>query len=182
MLNPTQQEHEMAELLDDLDAKIRDVPDFPKPGILFKDITPVLLDPTLFGRVVSWMAAGYEDIDCVVGMESRGFIFAAALVPHLDAGFVPARKQGKLPADTIAVEYDLEYGSACLEVHSDAIRPGQRVLIVDDLLATGGTAAATIELVERLGGVVVGCCFMIELDFLNGAERLTVPVRSLIHV
>jgi adenine phosphoribosyltransferase len=115
-------------------------------------------------------------------MESRGFIFAAALIPHLDAGFVPARKKGKLPWKTIAVEYELEYGSATLEVHEDAIQPGQRVLIVDDLLATGGTAAATIELVERLGGVVVGCCFMIELDFLKGADRLGVPVRSLMHV
>ena len=172
----------MAELLDDVQAQIRDVPDFPKPGIIFKDITPVLLEPELFGRVVSWMAEGYEDIDCVVGMESRGFIFGAALVPHLNAGFVPARKRGKLPASTVAVEYDLEYGSACLEIHSDAITPGQRVLVVDDLLATGGTAEATIRLVEKLGGVVVGCCFMVELDFLKGAERLKVPVRSLVHV
>lgn len=172
----------MADLLDDVQAHIRDVLDFPKPGIVFKDITPVLLEPKLFGRVVAWMAEGYADIDCVVGMEARGFIFAAALVPHLNAGFVPARKRGKLPASTIAVEYDLEYGSACLEVHSDAIKPGQRVLIVDDLLATGGTAKATIQLVEKLGGVVVGCCFMVELDFLSGAERLGVPVRSLIHV
>jgi adenine phosphoribosyltransferase len=172
----------MSDLLTDVDAVVRNIPDFPKPGIVFKDITPVLADPKLFDRVVDWMGEGTERIDKVVGMESRGFIFGAALAPRINAGFVPARKKGKLPWDTIAVEYDLEYGTATLEIHVDAVKPGERVLIVDDLLATGGTAAATVELVERLGGQVVGCVFMMELDFLKGRERLTAPTRSLVHV
>ncbi|MBT3223198.1 MAG: adenine phosphoribosyltransferase, partial [Proteobacteria bacterium] len=124
----------------------------------------------------------YENVDNIVGMDARGFIFGGALVSHLDAGFVPARKKGKLPYESVAVEYDLEYGSACLEIHVDAIKPGDRVLIVDDLLATGGTALATVELVRKLGGEILGCCFLVELDFLKGRDRLDVDVRSLVHV
>jgi adenine phosphoribosyltransferase len=172
----------MGELLEDVNALIRDVPDFPKPGILFKDIMPVLADPAVFGRVIDWMAEGETRVDKVVGMESRGFIFACALVVPLDAGFVPARKAGKLPGEVTGETYDLEYGTATLEMHSDAFKSGERVLIVDDLLATGGTAAATVELVRRLGGEVVGCTFMVELTFLNGRQALDVPVRSLVKV
>ena len=141
---------------DDLRAKIREVPDFPKPGILFYDITTLLKDPEAFAEVIDRMADAVKDerIDLVVGMESRGFIFAAPLAYKLGAGFVPVRKLGKLPAETIEVEYDLEYGTATLEVHRDAITPGQRVVIVDDLLATGGTVLGTIELVRRLGGEI----------------------------
>ena len=173
----------MSDLVQDVTTAIRDIPDFPKPGILFKDITPVLANPALFRRVLQWMAEAYppEGINRVVGMESRGFIFAAALVDALDAGFVPARKPGKLPYDSIAVEYTLEYGTATLEMHTDGIRPGDKVLIVDDLLATGGTAAATVELVRKLGGEVVGCLFLVELDFLHGRDKVDAPVRSLIH-
>jgi adenine phosphoribosyltransferase len=162
---------------------IRDVPDFPKPGILFKDITPVLADARLFADVVNWIAgqlAGRE-VDLIVGMESRGFIFGAAVAPQLHAGFVPARKPGRLPAEVEQVSYDLEYGSATLEIHRDAIKAGDRVVIVDDLLATGGTAQATIDLVRKLGGEVIACIFMVELDFLSGRERLDVPVESLVH-
>jgi adenine phosphoribosyltransferase len=161
---------------------IRDVPDFPKPGILFKDITPVLADPRLFTDVVNWMAgtlAG-ERVDKIVGMESRGFIFGAAVAPRVQAGFVPARKPGKLPCPVERVSYDLEYGSNTLEMHRDAIRPGDRVAIVDDLLATGGTAAATVELVRRLGGEVVMTVYMVELGFLSGRRLVDAPVASLI--
>jgi len=138
--------------VDDLRAKIREVPDFPKPGILFYDITTLLRDPDAFRDVIDRMTAAVKDerIDLVVGMESRGFIFAAPMADRLGAGFVPVRKLGKLPAETIEVEYDLEYGTATLEIHRDAIVPGQRVLVVDDLLATGGTVLGTIELVRRL--------------------------------
>lgn len=159
---------------DDLRAMIREVPDFPKPGILFYDITTLLKDGHAFGAVIDRMAetvAGNQ-IDLVVGMESRGFIFAAPLAIKLGAGFVPVRKLGKLPADTIEVEYALEYGTATLEIHRDAIQPGQRVLIVDDLLATGGTVLGTIELVERLGGTIAGLSFMVELAALHGREKL----------
>jgi len=172
----------MGELLEDVNGLIRDIPDFPKPGILFKDIMPVLADPEVFGRVIAWMAADQPHIDKVVGMESRGFIFACALVAPLNAGFVPARKAGKLPGEVTAQEYDLEYGAATLEMHTDAFKPGEKVLIVDDLLATGGTAAATVELVRRLGAEVVGCAFMVELTFLPGRDQLDVPVRSLVKV
>jgi adenine phosphoribosyltransferase len=161
---------------------IRDVPDFPKQGILFKDITPVLADPRLFTDVVNWMAgtlAG-ERVDKIVGMESRGFIFGAAVAPRVQAGFVPARKPGKLPCPVERVSYDLEYGSNTLEMHRDAIRPGDRVAIVDDLLATGGTAAATVELVRRLGGEVVMTVYMVELGFLSGRRLVDAPVASLI--
>jgi adenine phosphoribosyltransferase len=160
---------------DDLRAKIREVPDFPKPGILFYDITTLLKEPAAFAEVIDRMAEPVKDagIDLVVGMESRGFIFAAPLAYKLRAGFVPVRKLGKLPADTIEVEYDLEYGTATLEVHRDAIETGQRVLIVDDLLATGGTVLGTIELVRRLGGEIAGLSFLVELTALNGREKLS---------
>ena len=159
---------------DDLRAKIREVPDFPKPGILFYDITTLLKDPEAFAEVIDRLADAVKDerIDLVVGMESRGFIFAAPLAYKLGAGFVPVRKLGKLPAETIEVEYDLEYGTATLEVHRDAITPAQRVVIVDDLLATGGTVLGTIELVRRLGGEIASLAFMVELTALNGRKQL----------
>lgn len=153
---------------------IRDVVDFPKEGIVFKDITTLLKDPKGFKYVIENLTEKYhrENIDVVVGMESRGFIFGAPLAYTLGAGFVPVRKLGKLPAETISVEYSLEYGTNTLEIHKDAIQPGQRVLVVDDLLATGGTVNATINLVEKLGGKVVGLAFLIELTFLGGKENL----------
>ena len=159
---------------EDLRAKIREIPDFPKPGILFYDITTLLKDPESYRAAIDLMLAPYRDdkIDLVVGMESRGFIFSAPMAYQLGAGLVPVRKLGKLPAETITVEYALEYGSNTLEIHRDAIEPGQRVLIVDDLLATGGTVHGTIELVERLQGEVVGLGFLVELDFLKGRDRL----------
>jgi adenine phosphoribosyltransferase len=168
---------------DDLRAKIREVPDFPKPGILFYDITTLLKEPDAFRDVIDRMAEPVADerIDLVVGMESRGFIFAAPLAYQLGAGFVPVRKLGKLPADTIEVEYDLEYGTATLEVHRDAIAEGKRVLIVDDLLATGGTVLGTIELVKRLGGEIAGLSFMVELTALHGRDKLgDYPIHTLI--
>jgi len=160
--------------IEDLRAKIREVPDFPKPGILFYDITTLLKDPEAYEAVIDRMADDVKDdrIDVVVGMESRGFIFAAPLAYKLKAGFVPVRKLGKLPAETIEVEYDLEYGTATLEVHRDAIKPGQRVLLVDDLLATGGTVLGTIELVRQLGGEIAGLSFMVELSALHGRDKL----------
>ncbi len=159
---------------DDLRAKIREVPDFPKPGILFYDITTLLKDAEAFRDVIDRMADQVKDagVDLIVGMESRGFIFSAPMAYKLGTGFVPVRKLGKLPAETITVEYALEYGSNTLEIHRDAIQPGQRVLIVDDLLATGGTVKGTIELVERLRGEVAGLAFLVELDFLKGRDRL----------
>ena len=169
-------------LADRVAAHVRDIPDFPKPGILFKDITPVLLEPRLFQDAIALIGDDLGRVDRIVGMESRGFIFGAALVDRLSAGLVLARKKGKLPFATISVAYGLEYGSDTLEVHVDAIRPGDRVLVVDDLLATGGTAHATIELARKAGGVVVGATFLIELGFLDGRSRLDVPVRSLLTV
>ena len=159
---------------DDLRAKIREVPDFPKPGILFYDITTLLRDGDAFREVIDRMADAVkgEKIDVVVGMESRGFIFAAPLADRLGAGFVPVRKLGKLPAETLEVEYDLEYGTATIEIHRDAITKGQRVLVVDDLLATGGTVFGTIELVRRLGGEIAGLSFMVELTALGGRDKL----------
>jgi len=150
------------------------VPDFPKPGILFYDITTLLREADAFREVIDRMAEAVkgERIDLVVGMESRGFIFAAPLADRLGAGFVPVRKLGKLPAETIEVEYDLEYGTATLEIHRDAITRGQRVLVVDDLLATGGTVLGTIELVRRLGGEIAGLSFMVELTALGGRAKL----------
>ena len=158
----------------ELAALIRDVPDFPKKGILFKDITTLLKDSAAFRRSIDLLAEPFVDdrIEVVVGMESRGFIFAAPLAYKLGAGFVPVRKLGRLPADAVRVEYSLEYGSNILEMHKDAIRPGQRVLVVDDLLATGGTVLATIDLIEQLGGTVAGIGFLVELLALNGRARL----------
>ena len=157
-----------------LRAKIREIPDFPNPGILFYDITTLLKDPAAYHESIELMLDPYrgDHVDLVVGMESRGFIFSSPMAFELGTGLVPVRKLGKLPADTLTVEYALEYGSNTLEIHRDAIQPGQRVLIVDDLLATGGTVRGTIELVERLKGEVVGLAFLVELEFLNGRERL----------
>ena len=160
---------------DELRAKIREIPDFPKPGILFYDITTLLKEPGPYRAALDAMLAPYaaESVDVVVGMESRGFIFSAPMAYQLGAGLVPVRKLGKLPAETISVEYALEYGSNTLEIHRDAIQPGQRVLIVDDLLATGGTVRGTVDLVERLQGTIVGLAFLVELAFLKGRDRLT---------
>jgi adenine phosphoribosyltransferase len=159
---------------EELRAKIREVPDFPKPGILFYDITTLLKDAAAYKEAIDLMLEPFagEQVDIVVGMESRGFIFSAPMAYQLNAGLVPVRKLGKLPAETITVEYALEYGSNTLEIHRDAIAPGQRVLIIDDLLATGGTVQGTIELVERLKGEVIGLGFLVELDFLKGRDRL----------
>ncbi len=158
----------------DLAGKIRDIPDFPKPGILFKDITTVLKDAESFRGAVDGALdrIGERKVDVVVGMESRGFIFGAPIAYKLGAGFIPVRKLGKLPADVVSVEYDLEYGSATLEMHRDAFGPGAKVLIVDDLLATGGTVAGTIELVKQLKGEIVACAFLIELTALHGRDKL----------
>ena len=173
----------MQTLNERLKGAIRDIPDFPKEGILFKDIAPVLQDAALMKAITNSFAEGVgAKVDAVVGMESRGFIFGAPLAMTLNAAFVPARKPGKLPYEKIGVEYELEYGTNRLEMHTDAIRPGQKVLIVDDLLATGGTAKATVELVRQLKGEVIGCCFVIELGFLNGAAALgDVPIHSLVR-
>lgn len=170
-------------LASELQARLRDVPDFPRPGIVFKDITPMLADPILFGRVVNAMSAPFrgQHITKVVGIESRGFILGAPMALALNAGFVPARKPGKLPHRTVLERYSLEYGTDGLEMHQDAIAPGERVLIVDDLLATGGTAEATAKLVSRLGGEVAGFSVLLTLGFLEGAKRLGPErVRSLL--
>jgi adenine phosphoribosyltransferase len=158
----------------ELAAHIRDIPDFPKPGILYKDITPLLLDAGALRQAVEELAewARPRDVDYVVAAEARGFILGAALAIELGAGFVPARKPGKLPAETISAEYILEYGVDALELHSDALADGARVLVHDDLLATGGTARALAELVQGTGADVVGCAFLVELAFLGGRERL----------
>jgi adenine phosphoribosyltransferase len=173
---------QMASLSDDIQASIRDIPDFPKPGILFKDITPVLADPGLMKRIIDHLTERYagQSIDAVVGMESRGFIFGTPLAIALGAAFVPARKPGKLPYDTVSFSYQLEYGSNTLEMHTDAVKHGDRVLVVDDLLATGGTANATIKLIESLGATVVEAAFVIELGFLKGTEAVTSSTYSLI--
>jgi adenine phosphoribosyltransferase len=164
-------------------ARVRDIPDYPRPGVLFKDITPLLADDEVFGDVVEAMAAAFGPVDKVVGIEARGFIFAAPVAYEIRAGFVPVRKQGKLPSATFAQEYDLEYGSAVLEVHQDAFQPGDRVLIVDDVLATGGTARATAALIKRAGADVVGVAVLMELSFLKGREAIPhLEVRSLLVV
>ena len=157
-----------------LEDWIRDIPDFPQKGVLFKDITPLLQDAAAFRASVERMASHYvgSGIQTVVGVESRGFIFGAPLAYLLNCGFVPVRKFGKLPSKTVSVEYALEYGTNVVEVHQDAIKPGQRVLIVDDLLATGGTVSAAMELVEKLGGHIAGIAFLVELTFLKGREKL----------
>ncbi len=157
-----------------LEDFIRDVQDFPQQGVLFKDITPLLQDGSAFHASIDRLAAHYAGagIQTVVGVESRGFIFGAPLAYQLNCGFVPVRKFGKLPNDTVSVEYALEYGTNVVEIHKDAIKPGERVLIVDDLLATGGTVSASIELVEKLGGHIAGISFLVELTFLKGREQL----------
>ncbi|MGZ4179746.1 MAG: adenine phosphoribosyltransferase [Solirubrobacteraceae bacterium] len=158
----------------DLRKLVRDIPDFPRPGIVFKDITPLLLDPAALDQAVSELAALARplSVDLVVAAEARGFILGAALARELGAGFVPARKPGKLPSETVSAEYTLEYGIDALEMHADALAGGIRVLVHDDLLATGGTAAAVCELVGELGAVVAGCAFLVELSFLGGRARL----------
>jgi adenine phosphoribosyltransferase len=166
-----------------LRSRIRDVQDYPQPGIVFKDITPLLADGPAFAAVVAELGVGYAGVDKVAGIEARGFILAAPVAFELTAGFVPVRKQGKLPAQTYAESYSLEYGTATLEVHTDAFAPGDRVLIVDDVLATGGTAAATAKLVRRGGAVVAGIVVLLELGFLAGRGKLPdLPVRSLLAV
>lgn len=170
--------------LEHLKKLIREVPDFPKPGILFYDITTLLKDPVGLKTVIDALRDRYQGAGAaqVLGIEARGFIFAPALAYALGAGFVPVRKPKKLPAKAIREEYQLEYGTDALEIHEDAIQKGQRALIVDDLLATGGTAAATARLVEKLGGVVAGFAFVVELDFLKGREKLAgYEVHSLLH-
>jgi adenine phosphoribosyltransferase len=170
--------------LEHLKKLIREVPDFPKPGILFYDITTLLKDPTGLRTVIDALKERYQGagVAQVLGVEARGFIFAPALAYALGAGFVPVRKPKKLPAKAVREEYQLEYGTDALEIHEDAVQPGQRVLIVDDLLATGGTAAAAARLAERLGGVVAGFGFVVELDFLKGREKLAgYEVHSLLH-
>ncbi len=162
---------------------IRDVPDFPKPGILFKDITPVLADGDALSEVIGALtrAAGRLSPDVIAGVESRGFLFGAPIAHAMNLGLVPVRKAGKLPAKTVQVEYALEYGTATVEMHEDSISPGQRVVIVDDLLATGGTAMAAAQLVEKLGGTVAGFVFLVELAFLGGREKLgSYPYEALI--
>jgi adenine phosphoribosyltransferase len=170
--------------MDHLKKKIRHVPDFPKPGILFYDITTLLGDPSGFRDTVDALAAPYmgEDIDMVVGIESRGFILGAAVANVLGSGFAPVRKPGKLPAACLREDYALEYGSGSLEMHSDALKKGDRVLVVDDVLATGGTAKAAVDLVHRLEGRLIGAAFLIELNFLNGRDKLAgQPVYSVLQ-
>jgi len=167
----------------DLKKFIRDVPDFPKKGILFRDITPLLAHKPAFAKVIDTLTKMYKPkgVTKVVAIESRGFIFGAPVALNLGAGFVPCRKKGKLPYKTYAMEYALEYGTDTVEIHQDAIRPGDKVLLVDDLIATGGTALATLDLVKRIGGDIVGAAFVIELEFLRGREKLAeYPTFSLI--
>lgn len=166
-----------------IQSYIRDVPDFPKPGILFKDITPLLQSPKGLQEVVAGLAkqVNPDSYDLVVGIESRGFIFGTALAHHLGKGFVPIRKPGKLPWKTASESYQLEYGSDRIEIHLDAVKSGQSVLLIDDLLATGGTMEAALRLVRRLGGKPVACSFVIELQFLNGRSKLDTAVHSLIQ-
>ena len=162
---------------------VRDIPDYPKPGIVFRDITPLLGAPDAFSATVDALAAPYNDehIDKVLGIEARGFVFAAPVAYRHAAGFVPVRKAGKLPWEIEREEYELEYGTDLLEIHRDGVAPGERVLIVDDVIATGGTAAATARLAERLGGVVIGFAFVLELGFLEGRKKIAgYPVHSLV--
>ncbi len=164
-------------------AAIRNVPDFPKPGIQFKDITPVLADPRLFAGAIDLLTEKFKpgSVDAVVGIDARGFIFAAAAALKLQAGFVPVRKKGKLPYQTHEQDYALEYGSATMAMHVDALKPGARVLLIDDLLATGGTASAAVALVNKLGAKILEAAFLIELKFLNGRGKLKdLPVRSIV--
>lgn len=168
----------------EISAAIRNVPDFPKPGIQFKDITPVLADARLFAGAIDLLTEGFSpgSVDSIVGIDARGFIFAAAAARKLNAGFVPVRKKGKLPYTTIEQEYALEYGHATVAMHTDALKPGARVLLIDDLLATGGTAAAALALVQKLGGKILEVGFLIELKFLNGRSKLQgLPIKSLVE-
>src|SRR5215475_7204357 len=167
----------------EIEKAIRTIPDFPKAGIQFKDITPVLADPRLFSGCIDLLIDGFKpgQVDAVVGIDARGFIFAAAAAVRLQAGFVPVRKKGKLPYKTHEQEYDLEYGTASIAMHVDALKPGARVLLIDDLLATGGTAAAAAALVQKLGGEILEIAFLIELSFLHGRDKLKkYPIRSLV--
>src|SRR5581483_3469007 len=166
----------------DLAGFVRDIPDFPSPGVVFKDITPLLADHRAFASAVDAIAGAYEhaSVDRVVGVEARGFIIGAPVAYRYGAGFTPVRKAGKLPWDVEREEYELEYGSDLLEIHRDAVRPGERVLVVDDVLATGGTAAATVRLVERLGAEVAGLGFVIELGYLHGRDQL--PDRNVVSL
>ena len=167
-----------------LEAYIRNIPDFPEPGIQFKDITPLVKDPAMLKLAVHQLIHPFlgQDITAIAGMEARGFIFGSLAAWELGVGFIPLRKPGKLPYDAESISYDLEYGSASLEVHIDALEKGDKVLLIDDLLATGGTAAASCELVEKLGAEVVACAFVIELDFLKGREKLSkYETHALIH-
>jgi adenine phosphoribosyltransferase len=162
---------------------VRDVPDYPQPGVVFKDITPLLADGKAFAAVIEALAETYGPVDKVAGIEARGFILAAPVACRLGAGFVPIRKQGKLPGVTFAQEYDLEYGTATIEVLTDAFAPGERVLVIDDVLATGGTARATADLVQQAGAQVTGLAVLLELSFLNGRARLAdLPVSALLTV
>jgi adenine phosphoribosyltransferase len=175
------QDHEALEAL--IRKRIRDVPDYPRPGIAFKDITPLLADGAAFSAVVDALASGYGRVDKVAGIEARGFILAAPVATRLRSGFVPVRKAGKLPATTYTQDYQLEYGTATIEVHTDAFDPGDQVLIVDDVLATGGTAFATAELVRRAGAEVIGVAVLLELAFLAGRSRLDdIDFRALVTV
>lgn len=173
----------MTQMLD-LKAYIRDVPDFPKPGIMFKDITPLLSDAQAFRESIRRMSDAFRstEIDVIVAAEARGFIFAAPVAIELGVGFVPIRKPGKLPFDRMGHDYDLEYGTDRLEIHVDGVKPGDRVLVIDDLLATGGTVGACVQLLEKCGASVVACAFAIELGFLNGRDKLAPhPIYSLIE-
>jgi adenine phosphoribosyltransferase len=167
----------------EIEKAIRNVPDFPKPGIQFKDITPVLADARLFSGTIDLLTEHFQpgSVDAVVGIDARGFIFAAAAAKKLNAGFIPVRKKGKLPFKTVEQDYALEYGHATVAIHTDALKPGARVLLVDDLLATGGTASAAATLIQKLGAKIVEASFLIELKFLNGRKKLDgFPVRSLV--
>ncbi len=168
----------------DLKAYIRDIPDFPKPGILFRDITPLLADRRALAAAIEQLAYPYKDraVDVVVAVEARGFIFGAAVARELNAGFVPVRKKGKLPWRTTSVSYGLEYGTDTIEMHTDALQPGKKVLMIDDLLATGGTMAASCQLAEKLGAKIVGLTFLVELTALGGREKLKkYPIHSVIQ-
>ena len=172
-----------ADLVSLIQARIRDIPDYPRQGVLFKDITPLLADGPAFRRVIAALADGHDAVDKVAGIEARGFILAAPVASLLGAGFVPIRKQGKLPAATYAQSYELEYGTATVEVHQDAFERGDRVLLVDDVLATGGTAAASAGLITRSGATIAGIVVLLELGFLDGRARLPgLPVSALLAV
>jgi len=180
MAPPAASGSDIAELIR---SRLRDVADYPQPGVTFKDITPLLADGAAFAAVVGALASGYDGVDKVAGIEARGFILAAPVAIALGAGFVPVRKAGKLPGPVYAQSYDLEYGSATVEVHQDAFAPGERVLVVDDVLATGGTGSATAELVRKAGGEVAAIAVVMELSFLNGRSRLPdAAIRSLLVV